>query len=341
MEQLHRNRSYRVILLLMVLGVVSILSFPNLRAFSALDFAKERVTSKTSLEPVTQVDSECFSDFLSTDSIRRLVQSVTEGYNETRPPPFAMLGRALLDTARNASQRLLTLQIGGMDGKSNDPLYEMFVAKQKQDLGLDIRHWFPIVVEPVHYNFDSLTRTYHEIAATKNVSCFHARQYAVSYDEAISDCPFYRFRDNQDPHTTDFCRSQPDWLRLQVGTLTAGQHKWIFGEQVYDECVVADPVPCGSVRSLWASVYRDDQPPPLAMIQIDTEGYEEYIIPGILREWKEAGWSLPALIHFEDKCLKDFDQRNQTQRWPKLQQVLWDHGYTIFPDGEDSTALLI
>jgi len=300
-------------------------------------------SQKTQTELPKPVPEECFASFLDQDQIRSRIQTAAVGYNQTRPPSFPMLGRTLLDLARNASKRLLTLQIGGMDGKSNDPLYGMFVASYGHDLGLDIRHWFPIVVEPVHYNFANLTQTYLEIARNKNVSCFHAQQYAVSYDDAKEDnlCPFYRFRDNDDPNSTEYCRSRPDWMRLQVGTLFSGQHKWIFGPQVFDECVIADPVPCGSVRNLWNSLHKVDDQPPFAVIQIDTEGYEEHIIPGLLREWKEAGWSLPPLIHFEDKCLKDFDRRNQTERWPHLQQVLWDHGYTLFPDGEDSTALLL
>ena len=69
------------------------------------------------------------------------------------------------------NQTLLTVQVGAMDGHSNDPLYEMFVetrgknyvqARYKDILPgrdssfPDLRNWLPVMIEPVPKNYENL-----------------------------------------------------------------------------------------------------------------------------------------------------------------------------------------
>lgn len=66
---------------------------------------------------------------------------------------FVELSRLIYKSAIEKNRTLLTLQIGGMDGVSNDPMHEIFKE-------LNLSNWFPVVVEPVPTNFNQLKQNY-------------------------------------------------------------------------------------------------------------------------------------------------------------------------------------
>lgn len=140
-----------------------------------------------------------------------------------------LLGRALLDEATRRDRTLVTLQMGGMDGRSNDPLWTTFVGDghkgktNKQNATPNLTHWMPVVVEPVERNFQALQRNY---ASVPDLRCFHAVRWAMKYDaredqtedEASTDakdynennngtCTFYTFDDSET--APRLCKDKP------------------------------------------------------------------------------------------------------------------------------------
>ena len=101
---------------------------------------------------------------------------------------FDSLAQHLLYQAMEFGQSLLTVQIRGMDGKSNDPIYQSFVSENKwrnelpnQDK-LNLKHWLPVVIEPVPTNFEALSKTYSYIRSKHRLACAVPIHAAVSYN---------------------------------------------------------------------------------------------------------------------------------------------------------------
>jgi hypothetical protein len=69
---------------------------------------------------------------------------------------FADVGQVLYQHALDTNQTLLTVQVGGMDGITRDPMYNMMIPKKIPSL----KNWLPVVVEPAPYNFKALTENY-------------------------------------------------------------------------------------------------------------------------------------------------------------------------------------
>ena len=136
---------------------------------------------------------------------------------------FFSIGQHLLHIAMKRNQTLLTVQVGGMDGRSNDPLFEMFVQTRgknfvqarygeilpgKDSSFPDLKNWLPVVIEPVPKNYEDLVQTYVGIANSSGLGCGVPIHAAVSYDSTKTSCPFCRVNTADD--APDKCKSKCD-----------------------------------------------------------------------------------------------------------------------------------
>lgn len=139
---------------------------------------------------------------------------------------FNSIGQHLLHHATRHNQTLLTVQVGAMDGKSNDPFYEMFASNRFHYVRApftDLRNWLPVMIEPVPTNYEALLKTYTHISKTKGLGCAVPINAAVSYNASKTTCPFCRFNTATDAPKQ--CTKQPDWMKFQIGTLDCGYSK--------------------------------------------------------------------------------------------------------------------
>ena len=78
-------------------------------------------------------------------------------------------------------KKILTVQIGAMDGKNNDSMYEIFVLKRdnysslsnkkKELFDENLQNWLPILFEPVAHNYKALLEPYQNISNDHNLPC--------------------------------------------------------------------------------------------------------------------------------------------------------------------------
>ena len=77
------------------------------------------------------------------------------------------------------------------------------------------------------------------------------------------------------------------------------------------------------------------------MLQIDIEGYEYILLDGLFKEIPDE--SLPPVIHFKHKVMKDQDMVhplvNRTSRVDHTKELLSSRGYHFYDEGEDYLAL--
>lgn len=266
---------------------------------------------------------------------------------------FASIGQHLLYHAIQLNQTLLTVQVGAMDGKSNDPMYEMFVADSAQQHVRamesspfsNLRNWLPVLIEPVPANYEALVKTYMEISKTKGLACAVPINAVVSYDHSHDEddsssnqqkttrttttCPFCRV--NTAKGAPKECTTIPDWAKFQIGTLDCAHSRKFFGKD-FDLCILQDPLPCSSITNLLLqqSLSSDN----IAILQIDIEGYEYRVFEGLfLGELPE--YSLPPVIHFEHKVMKEQDEARLTM----VKKLIQSKGYELHQQGEDYLAV--
>lgn len=255
---------------------------------------------------------------------------------------FASIGQHLLNHAVQHNRHLLTVQIGAMDGISNDPMYDMFVRMQGSgfvrglETPLDLRNWLPVLIEPVPTNYENLITTYTDIASAKGLGCAVPINAAVSYGSSAKTCPFCRMNTAEDAPKE--CKDHPDWMKLQIGTLDCEHSKRFFANN-FDLCILQDPLPCSSVVSLITQKLLTSRPD-IAMLQIDVEGYEYILLDGFLSEVQDI--SLPPVVHFEHKVMKDQDRTNPLDGKSRLNgtiELLQSRGYILYDEGEDFLAI--
>ncbi|KAL7461558.1 hypothetical protein ACHAXS_001978 [Conticribra weissflogii] len=251
---------------------------------------------------------------------------------------FSSVAHYLLRHAIVRNETLLTVQVGAMDGRSNDPMYEMFV-KQRTDLFSNLHHWLPVIIEPLPNNYEALLDTYTGIAKMQALGCAVPINAAVSYDIHKTECPFCRVNSAED--SPQKCKDLPDWKRLQIGTLDCENSKRLFGD-VFDLCIIQDPLPCSSVSNLLAE--RNLPYKNIVLLQVDIEGYESVLLPNFLRDVGEMS-ALPPVIHFEQKVLLELDRKKHSidggdpTRLGTVTEALTAKGYVLYDDGEDILAL--
>jgi len=268
---------------------------------------------------------------------------------------FASIGQHLLHIAMERNQTLLTVQVGAMDGRSNDPMYNMFVETRGFNYVIsrrprwgelppggsdspfpDLRNWLPVMIEPVPQNYDDMKQTYLVIANDKGLACAVPIHAAVSYEDSNkTSCSFCRFNTADDAPAT--CKGKPDWVKLQLGTLDCEHSNTPYKKN--SECIVNDTLPCNSLVTLLSDNFVPTEH--IAMLQIDIEGYEYILLDGMLKEMPDE--SLPPVIHFEKKVMHHQDKmhplRNRTSRLDHTKELLSSRGYHLFDEAEDYLAL--
>jgi hypothetical protein len=240
---------------------------------------------------------------------------------------FSRLGTRLMKAAEQQDKALVTVQVGGMDGKSNDPMNKMVMALPSA------RQWLPIVIEPVPQNFATLEKHYATLQSDKGIICSLPERRAISYDGSDT-CTFCHFNlsDTADPH----CQKQPNWMKLQIGTLICDDSRAFFGKD-FDLCIVQAPLDCGPVSNVLRKWGLPDSA--LSMLQVDVESYEAVLIPAFLKSTPAS--SLPPVLHFEHKVIGHKDKKRNTNGIDELLGVVKRHGYTLYNQGEDMLAVLL
>jgi hypothetical protein len=152
------------------------------------------------------------SQLMSTAKLRSVVKHWHEiNCPEKNTCQFSSIGQHLLHLAMKWNQTLLTVQVGAMDGRSNDPMYGMFVktwgknyvqAREivpgEDSLFPNLSNWLPVMIEPVPKNYDDMEQTYLRVAKDKGLGCAVPINAAVSYDSEKSSCAFCRVNTAED-----------------------------------------------------------------------------------------------------------------------------------------------
>jgi len=251
---------------------------------------------------------------------------------------FDSIAHYLLRHAIVRNETLLTVQVGAMDGRSNDPMYAIFV-KQQSDLFSNLHHWLPVIIEPVPQNYEHLLDTYTGIAEKQALGCAVPINAAVSYDVGKTECPFCRVNLAED--SPQVCKDLPDWMRLQIGTLDCEHSKRLFRNE-FDQCIIQDPLPCSSISNLLKERFVPHNN--VVILQVDIEGYEFILVPNFLQDVGENS-ALPLVIHFETKVLLELDRTQPSahggnkSRLGTVTEALTAKGYVLYDDGEDMLAI--
>jgi len=271
------------------------------------------------------------------------IHSVVDEYMRGMNNNFVELSRLIYKSAIEKNRTLLTLQIGGMDGVSNDPMHEIFKE-------LNLSNWFPVVVEPVPTNFNQLKQNYADTKVWgKGGGLFAGTalvNYAVTSDRDQKTCEFCHWDDTS---TAQKCIDAPDWIRLQLGTLDCAHLEQMMGPESSNLCIVHDPIQCGTVLELFSSIgfemkESDGIKVPIGLLQIDVEGFEVFLLQSLMDEILDEDY-LPLVIHFEKKVMLDQDVTNKAGRkvnGTKIEttfNLLRKRGYVLFNDGEDVLAI--
>lgn len=237
---------------------------------------------------------------------------------------FEDIGRRIVKDTISANKTIFTVQIGGMDGKSNDPMYKMMGSLEPIYHG----NWIPMVIEPVRINYDKLLATYDELEANGQVTCPLVLHRAVS-SEARHKCSFCSFNTST---TSDRCQQMPEWKKYQLGTLQCDWSRKLFGN-VFDECIAMTEVDCGPISTVIKNygMFVEN----VAMLQMDVEGYENDILNGLFSRISPNMY--PPILYFEHKVIKG---RNATML-KELYSKLRGAGYLLFDHWQDTMALLI
>ena len=273
------------------------------------------------------------------------IHSVVDEFLRGMNKDFIELSRLLYKSALEKNRILLTLQIGGMDGVSNDPMHKIFVY-QDSSKHFNLSSWFPVVVEPVPTNFDQLKKNYALIQARGGLPGTAISQFAVTAERDQKTCEFCHWKDTS---KHERCVNTHDWVRLQLGTLDCAHLEELVGIESSILCIVRDPIPCGTVYELFSRLgfqmkESEGIKVPIGILQMDVEGYEVFILQSLMNEILDEDY-LPLVIHFEKKVMLDQDRRNLPGRKVNGTKIgrtfnlLRRRGYVIFDEGGDALAL--
>lgn len=180
------------------------------------------------------------------------------------------------------NQKINILQIGGMDGKSYDPLYNHVTKNQNFKL---------IVLEPIKEQFNKLKNNYKEF---KNVT---ALNYALDYDNKPRK--MYTINTNQNTLTKHF-EGQSSFYKDRN---RLGEKYWKNNKKpdIYKNIEYSDVkdnlkeelVNCITISEL-IEQYNIEE---INLLQVDTEGYDYHILKILLDKIK------PQAINFEYNLL--------------------------------------
>ncbi|CAJ1942152.1 unnamed protein product [Cylindrotheca closterium] len=204
---------------------------------------------------------------------------------------------------------------------------------RKHDKFTDLKNWLPILLEPVPANYANLLKTYKAIEEMKGLPCAIPMNAAISFDLTTLNVPF-----------ADTILRKTHIKSALNGILDCEYSKKFFGTKRYEQCILKDPLPCGPVRKLVQE--RAPYLPKdvfIAMVQIDVDAYEYILLDGLVKELNDN--PLPPIIHFENKVMKELDQKSPLstggKRIQKALETLSNAGYQVYEEGEDTLACLL
>jgi hypothetical protein len=132
-------------------------------------------------------------------------------------------------------------------------------------------------------------------------------------------------------------------VKTQLGTISEANGR--LRHALHWECIVVDHVSCGTIRDLlehqWGSDAAQQALSNLMVLQVDVEGYEELLLPAVMREADSRGVQLPPVIHYESKIVKYWDRRDKSSRLSTIRNALRGRGYYIHEDLEDDLAIWV
>ena len=259
---------------------------------------------------------EAVKGFLSNEQARLQVQKFVSQAKSIVEHSFKPIGRDLMQAAVDRSTSLLTVQVGGMDGKSGrDPMYKMYYEKS-------MRNWMPVVFEPVPVNFGNLVKTYQEHETKRSLPCPLLLNQAVAYGQNTTTCSFCHYNVNKPE-----CQNQPDWVKYEIGSLDCVSKQ----KTRFRECIVEDKLACGPIKQ--ALVQHGLPTNAISFLQVDVEGFEVAVLEGFFSEFEPHEY--PPVIHFESKIL------HSRGRLPAVLEFLKERGYQSFQGRVDTTSLLL
>ena len=277
--------------------------------------------------------SSSAESFLSQTVALKLIHEYAHQAIQTgKKPRFPPLLEKLMEKATSEQRYFVTVQIGGMDGKTGDPLYRMTELHKGS-----LAYWVPAVLEPVPSNFARLQATYDTHQRQRGLKCPLLLNSLISYSSPSNvdtaeeqTCDFCHFDDNsKDPA----CHDLPNLKKSEIGSMDCNRAVIKTGS-----CFTQSQLKCGTVeQALRSKNHANDDSflsQNIIVLQVDVEGFEQQVLEGFLKDRLSMNLPLPPVIHFESKILK-------TRR--KLEPVyalLRSKGYSIHEKYVDTLCLL-
>lgn len=190
------------------------------------------------------------------------------------------------------------LQVGGCDGRFNDPLYELIQLYPNRFEGT--------IIEPVNDYFQELNKLYHSNPKIQPL------RYAIHVKE--KKMTLYR------PDMR-----QRNKLPLYAKGVASFSRDHLIQFNIPDELILEEMVPCIEINELCE---KQELSPELLLL--DTEGYDFHILNMI--DFKSIR---PLIIRFEHGVSEGIMSRQQLD---KVSTLLHDNGYDLIVEPFDAVA---
>ena len=255
------------------------------------------------------------------------------------------------------NQRLNTVQIGVMDGKSNDPLYIAYL-NGKEPL-FSVANWHSILVEPAFMK--ELKHTYDtDVFVKSDIKKKNVHFIEGAFNEASKiskgKCHFYKVLSH-----AEGCPLKKTWAP-QISTLDQRGLEKFFGHTNYPKCVHALSVSCWTMGTLLQNAQydielrskpegsgqewcvkpgSDHDKNKVDMLVVDAEGFDGMIVRTTLKETCPELW--PSIILYEDKVVRynSITATNSSSGADSIIEFLEDHGYYCLIVGEDVLCMRV
>ena len=228
---------------------------------------------------------------------KRLIPLLVKQFDAIVEFPKRRKYRWLLNAIATARAQPFFIEIGSNDGVVHDPIFRHVLDN----------NWRGILVEPVAYYFEKLTRNY------RSNSNLVFENIAISNREETRD--FFRVQEG--------LSFMPNWCdglgSFYLDVLL--KHRWIIPNLA--DHIIKETVQCMSFEALLEK-HRVDS---IDLLMIDTEGYDYEIIKQI-----DFAKTIPHVIIYEHKHLPKSDRR-------ECEALLRAEHYTVRKDIANTLAV--
>lgn len=176
------------------------------------------------------------------------------------------------------------VQIGANDGLRNDPMRDFIVRNE---------NWKGILVEPLPYSFESLTRNYDYL----NSSSLFFENVAVGGNTNQPDLEFWSY---SDAFLDQLTHEQKEGFRRKSSLIKDHLIQFLPEDSDRDWALKGIKVKITSIQSLLDKHHLQNEE--LHLLAVDAEGYDREIIESTL-----ADGVLPSVIYFESHHLPDME----------------------------------